>query len=654
MKKGYVRLCRGFTKVALYAFVSTATLSCGSDREPEQVQDPTPQTMGSLGLALTGTARSGNVYRLRDGVFSILGESTGYYTTVSTETNPDLPSIEVQVPADTYSVFLNPGYRLERIDESGGSFSDYGRLAKRNPALRSSLFITPDGRVGLNGREQAEGRIQASDPRLPGVAVPITEIVVRPPTAPTVVPPPDPDDSTDVPVTTDVTSTTDSPVIDAGVPETSGEVDGGTELEYALVSENPAFAEVHPFGTAFVSFRFMVGEGVVDMQPGVISIGIEVEEVDGSCSDAFEPNDTSEQAASIATDEPISAIACGYNEDWYRFAAPVPEGEPFAVNIAFSHAQGDIDAILFDEEGFYVSDGSSGTDDETLVATSNGGSYILLVYSFDGRTNPYTVDIVEDVDDLRSNCCEASPFPGCVDDAVTSCVCEIDPYCCEYGYDEACVSLGLTECQAQCEGQGDCCEVTDAPGCQQPEIQACACAADPQCCASGFDEVCIRQAETECGLQCEVTEPTSDCCEATDEPGCTVSAVEACVCDLDPMCCTTSFDENCANLAAASCGASCELPSDGQSCCETSAAGGCADAEVAECVCEVDSFCCDVEYDDTCIAIADSMCAAQCGGSASPADAGAPNEPDAGSSVTTDDVGTMGADDDSVDEEATL
>src|SRR5690606_37036923 len=134
-----------------YAFVSTATLSCGSDREPEQVQDPTPQTMGSLGLALTGTARSGNVYRLRDGVFSILGESTGYYTTVSTETNPDLPSIEVQVPADTYSVFLNPGYRLERIDESGGSFSDYGRLAKRNPALRSSLFITPDGRVGLNG-----------------------------------------------------------------------------------------------------------------------------------------------------------------------------------------------------------------------------------------------------------------------------------------------------------------------------------------------------------------------------------------------------------------------------------------------------------------------------------------------------------------------
>ena len=310
MKKGYVRPCRRFTLAGLCALISIASISCGTDREREAVQDSTPQTMGSLGLALTGTASSGNVYRLRDGVFSILGESTGYSTTVSTEDDPNLPTIQVQVPADTYSVFLHSGYRLERIDESDGSAPDYRRLAKHNPELRRNLLITPEGKVRLNENHDAIAPIPVSTfaPRLPAITVPVAEVVVRPPTVPIGsgddIRPMDPGDSTDH------TDLTGSNSIDAGAPDATGEVDGGVALQYALVSENPAFVEVEPYGTAFVSFRFLVGEGVIDTQPGAISIGIEVEELAEDCTDAFEPNDTSEQAAPLATNEVIDAIAC--------------------------------------------------------------------------------------------------------------------------------------------------------------------------------------------------------------------------------------------------------------------------------------------------------------------------------------------------------
>jgi hypothetical protein len=46
------------------------------------------------------------------------------------------------------------------------------------------------------------------------------------------------------------------------------------------------------------------------------------------------------------------------------------------------------------------------------------------------------------------------------------------------------------------------------------------------------------------GCDCDATPPTHDCCE-TGGPGCDDPAVQACVCAIDPFCCTTAWDEQC-------------------------------------------------------------------------------------------------------------
>lgn len=58
------------------------------------------------------------------------------------------------------------------------------------------------------------------------------------------------------------------------------------------------------------------------------------------------------------------------------------------------------------------------------------------------------------------------------------------------------------------------------------------------------------------GCPCEGREdPKLDCCEVGVVPGCIDPAVEACVCELDPFCCDTLWDETCvAEVEALSCG----------------------------------------------------------------------------------------------------
>lgn len=53
-----------------------------------------------------------------------------------------------------------------------------------------------------------------------------------------------------------------------------------------------------------------------------------------------------------------------------------------------------------------------------------------------------------------------------------------------------------------------------------------------------------------------VSPPASDCCDPQNYAGCSVAAVESCVCGADPYCCDTQWDSLCSG-AAPSCGASC-------------------------------------------------------------------------------------------------
>jgi hypothetical protein len=90
------------------------------------------------------------------------------------------------------------------------------------------------------------------------------------------------------------------------------------------------------------------------------------------------------------------------------------------------------------------------------------------------------------------DCCSAHPFPGCNDPAIEACVCAADDYCCNFVWDDICtgevVSAGCGVC-----GSGDsCCAVHPTPGCADGGIESCVCAQDNFCCNTEWDSRCVR------------------------------------------------------------------------------------------------------------------------------------------------------------------
>jgi hypothetical protein len=222
--------------------------------------------------------------------------------------------------------------------------------------------------------------------------------------------------------------------------------------------------------------------------------------------DAFEPNQAAAQATPLTPGVHVAAVACSGNPDLYRFLPPAPTGALFLVRVDFTHALGDVDARLISfTTGATVAVSESVADGEKLVVRADGGEYGLLVYLFGGAGNAYGVDVTAVDNGATNDCCSASGEPGCSDRTLAECVC-------------------LT---------------------------------DVHCCSESYDALCVTEAVAQCGAVCPTEPPASDCCSAASSPGCGVSVVEDCVCAIDPFCCGGRFDQSCANLARAACGASC-------------------------------------------------------------------------------------------------
>ncbi len=99
-------------------------------------------------------------------------------------------------------------------------------------------------------------------------------------------------------------------------------------------------------------------------------------------------------------------------------------------------------------------------------------------------------------------------------------------------------------------GDNLCCSVGD--GCAHAATEACVCELDSGCCDLDWNETCVDLAESDCNA-CT----SDDCCAPQNDPGCNDTKVQGCVCDLDPYCCDTEYDYICADLAASKCGSAC-------------------------------------------------------------------------------------------------
>jgi hypothetical protein len=102
-----------------------------------------------------------------------------------------------------------------------------------------------------------------------------------------------------------------------------------------------------------------------------------------SCTDAFEPNDSSEDAADLNGSHDGLQI-CDHDVDWFA----VPSGG--SVRISFSHSTGDLDMRSYDASGAEL-DVSQGTVDEEVLSVPAGAR--IKVYGYNGATGPYSISV---------------------------------------------------------------------------------------------------------------------------------------------------------------------------------------------------------------------------------------------------------------------
>jgi hypothetical protein len=92
-----------------------------------------------------------------------------------------------------------------------------------------------------------------------------------------------------------------------------------------------------------------------------------------------------------------------------------------------------------------------------------------------------------------SDCCTAHAYPGCSDFMIELCVCGFDAYCCLSEWDNICAeeveSTGCGSCSGGNGGSGDCCAENGTPGCNNGAITSCVCDWDPFCCETLWDSI---------------------------------------------------------------------------------------------------------------------------------------------------------------------
>ncbi len=211
-----------------------------------------------------------------------------------------------------------------------------------------------------------------------------------------------------------------------------------------------------------------------------------------------------------------------------------------------------------------------------------------------------------------ASCFEVHPTPSCTDPACCEQVCQSDPACCSASWDEGCVELAGQLCLSCGKAAtGDCLEVHPLPYCADATCCATVCNVDPLCCSSGWDQACVDIAQVRCVACGGPT--TGDCCVIHASPYCNDSTCCSAVCGLDPYCCETSWDLSCTQLALVnpSCAAqncACGQPTAG-SCFAIHATPGCSDAFCCQLVCQRDPYCCAVNWDRSCRSLANDTCA---------------------------------------------
>jgi hypothetical protein len=141
------------------------------------------------------------------------------------------------------------------------------------------------------------------------------------------------------------------------------------------------------------------------------------------------------------------------------------------------------------------------------------------------------------------SCCFPHEDPGCDENSCEQSVCEVDPTCCTDTYTQACADIATSVCFECQPNTGDCCTTHGTPGCEDIACEIEVCQLEPFCCDVGWDQFCADTAVDNC-IACIDPGP---CCFANFGVGCEDMAVQDCVCATMPECCTGPWTQACAD-----------------------------------------------------------------------------------------------------------
>ena len=102
------------------------------------------------------------------------------------------------------------------------------------------------------------------------------------------------------------------------------------------------------------------------------------------------------------------------------------------------------------------------------------------------------------------DCCSPNAGPGCKGPlGCTECVCSLDGACCDVAWDGDCVALAGAQCQEECGCPADCCTAHSTGGCAKAVCEDCVCDVEAYCCQVGWDESCVAIANGSCKTDCK-------------------------------------------------------------------------------------------------------------------------------------------------------
>jgi hypothetical protein len=212
--------------------------------------------------------------------------------------------------------------------------------------------------------------------------------------------------------------------------------------------------------------------------------------------------------------------------------------------------------------------------------------------------------------------------PGCADPECCAAVCAVDPICCSFGWNERCVSIAKGVCWSfgDCPGEEPCNVAHQSPGCADATCCSVVCDADPLCCEIQWNSTCVNAAKLLCVPRDNWDCPCIGSCfdEHPETAGCEDEVCCSGVCNIDPLCCTQSWDAGCATLARVVC---CGTPGCGDNCAgdclRPHQTPNCNDPACCEAVCRFEPYCCEVRWDSSCVLAARETCFGGCGQPAS-------------------------------------